>query len=155
MRAVVFINYSIAPFNVGHVGWGFEAQPGHFCYGAKEALGMQEVALPGYPNGVFVAQGSEPEMLAAMKTGNHPANGFFYNDYRYVEVASFNVDAATELARQCPHWGYTVVGNNCMDDVYRILKAYANGDGNILPRPRAHRRPVDFFRAIPSPVQHL
>jgi len=59
MRAVVFINYSIAPFNVGHVGWGFEAQPGHFCYGAKEALGMQEVALPGYPNGVFVAHGSE------------------------------------------------------------------------------------------------
>ncbi len=42
MRAVVFINYSIAPFNAGHVGWGFETEPGYFCYGAKEAVGMQE-----------------------------------------------------------------------------------------------------------------
>jgi len=155
MRAVVFINYSIAPFKVGHVGWGFETQPDYFCYGAKEAVGMQEIALPGYPNGAFVAVGSEPEMLAAMKTGNHPGNGFPYNDYKYVEVASFNVAAASDLARQCHHWGYTVVGNNCMDDVYRIIKAYANGDGNILPRPLAHPRPVDFFEAIPFPVQHL
>jgi hypothetical protein len=42
-----------------------------------------------------------------------------------------------------------------MDDVYRIIKAYANGDGNILPRPREYSRPVDFFHAIPSPVQRL
>jgi len=42
-----------------------------------------------------------------------------------------------------------------MDDVYRIIKAYANGDGNILPRPVAYPRPVDFFQAISSPVHHL
>ncbi len=155
MRAVVFINYSVAPFHVGHVGWGFETQPGHFCYGAKGAVGMQEIALPGYPNGAFVADGTEPEMLTAMRTGNHPGNGFIYNDYKYVEVAGCNVAAANDLARQCTLWGSTVVGNNCMDDVYRIIKAYANGDGNILPRPLSYPRPVDFFQAIPSPVQHL
>jgi len=70
-------------------------------------------------------------------------------------VARFSVAAASDLARQCHNWGYTVVGNNCMDDVYQIIKAYAQGDGNILPRPLAHPRPVDFFEAIPSPVQHL
>jgi len=155
MRAVVFINYSIAPFNVGHVGWGFETKPGYFCYGAKEAVGLQEIALPGHPNGAFVAVGTEQEMLAAMKTGNHPGNGFRYDDYKSIEVDSFDVVAASDLARQCHNWGYTVVGNNCMDDVYRIIKAYADGDGNILPRPLAHPRPVDFFAAILSPVQHL
>jgi hypothetical protein len=155
VRAVVFINYSIAPFHVGPVGWGFETQSGHFCYGAKEAVGMQETALPGYPNGAFVADGTEHEMLAAMKTGNHPGNGFPYGDYKYIEVANFNVAAARDLARQCPLWGYTVVGNNCMDDAYHIIKAYANGNGDILPRPREYSRPVDFFQAIPEPVQHL
>ena len=72
MRAVVFINYSIAPFNAGHVGWGFETQPDYFCYGAKEAVGMQEVALPGYANGAFVAVGTEPENAGRHEDWNPP-----------------------------------------------------------------------------------
>lgn len=150
MRAVVFINYEEVPGGAGHVGWGFETQPGTFCYGAKEAVGTIAV-ISGQYNGVFIEEGSEQQMLNAMKTGNHGGNRFPYDAYKYVEVAHPNPQEGLNLAHQSPNWGYALVGNNCMDDVFRIIKAYASNDDNVLPWPATHWLPVQFFDAIPTP----
>jgi hypothetical protein len=150
MKAYVFINKSM-PLNLGHVGWGFETSPGKFCFGAKEAVGT--ILIPvGQDNNVFVAYGSETTMLSTMK---RTVNNFVYHNYKVVEVSDTDPDAATALAEDSKTWGYFIGTNNCMDDVFKIIKCYARNDNNILPWPSTNWTPNGFFNAIKSTEQSL
>ncbi len=148
MRAYVFINKKL--LLVGHVGWGFETSPGQFCYGSKETTGTPAI-LPGYPNNVFVKNGSEASMLMTMKNGVI----FSYQYYKVIEVTNTNPNAAKKLANDTKKWGYFVAGNNCMDDVFKIIKCYACDNDKILPWPSTHYTPNEFFYYIKVVEQEL
>ena len=149
MKAYVFINKTI-PMNLGHVGWGFEIKPGHFCFGAKEVAGNLHVS-EGDNNYVFVRQGSEQQMLSTMKKGvRYP-----YHFCKAIEVPHTNPAAAMHMAEDSKKWGYFILGNNCMDDVFKIIKCYANGNDTVLPWPSTHPTPNHFFHDIPAPEMKL
>lgn len=153
MRAFVFINRDVVPLGAGHIGWGFETSPGRFCYGAKEMHGVGGITgvPPGGENHVFVARGTERQMLAAMRGGHPGGAGWPYHACKVLEVPDPDPEAAAALAEASKGWGYRLKGNNCMDDACRILTAYARGRP-LLPDPAepANWIPARWFARIPG-----
>jgi hypothetical protein len=134
---------------------GFEIAAGRFFYGGTEITGTI-VALPGQDNKWFGLEGNEAEMLNAMKTGSHQGGSrFVYHAYRYVNVPRPNPAAGRHMALESRNWGYTAIGNNCMDHTYRVITAYASGDGNLLPWPLTHPAPNNFYDSISAVSQPL
>ena len=158
MNVIVFVNRSVTPdFNtkfIGHVGWGFKLANGHFLYGSKEATpqefdGHFPGTIPnGEPNGVFIREASQQQMLKALAAGGAP-NGprFPYHQYKMLEAPNVYIDEAVAVANATPAGGYGLSGNNCMDDVFKIIKAYS-GDDKFLPWPSTHWFPNKFFDDI-------
>src|SRR4029077_7603517 len=160
-RAVIFINYKMVtlPGNPGHVSWGFEDSPGFFYFGGTEFnIDMAPPGIftsPGSPNAVFIAHGTEQQMLCAMQSGFHEGAGFTYDDYKMLSIKNTNSRAGLDMAQQSFGWGYSGAGNNCMDHCFRIIKAYAGNNDTVLPWPIANWYPKDFFGAIKAPLSHL
>lgn len=167
MNVIVFVNRIITPdFDtklIGHVGWGFQLQNGNFMFGSKEATPKEfEGHFPpgtipeGKPNGVFIQEHPLEQMLSAIKAGGNPQGPrFFYHQYKLLTAQNPNISDAIRVAQDSKNRGYGVAGNNCMDDVYKIITAYAGGDKNFLPWPSTHWLPNHFFDDINAPVQIL
>jgi hypothetical protein len=143
MKAYVFLNPFLAA-NYGHVGWGFELNNGQFCYGSKETATALKIDK-GCNNNVFVSYDSEANMLHQMNTKK---TSFTYQYYKFIEIQNSNPDAAEAMAEDSKNWGYGLSGNNCMDDVFKIIKCYAHGNDTVLPWPATHLAPNAFFGAI-------
>ncbi len=169
MNVIVFCNRTVTPdFGtkfLGHVGWGFQLANGHFLYGSKEASPMEfatqipnipGVIHQGNPNGVFVKEAGFDAMIRDIKAGGQ-ANGprFLYHEYKLLTAPKPHPDRAAKMAVESKGWGYGLAGNNCMDDVYKIITCYADGDENFLPWPITHPFPNHFFHDIPGPAQAL
>lgn len=169
MNVIVFCNRTITPdFGTklaGHVGWGFQLGNGNFLYGSKEAspeeFASQIPWIPGtihqgHPNGVFVKEAPFEDMIRDIKAGGRK-NGprFLYHEYKMLQAPKPCPDQAANLAHLSKRWGYGLVGNNCMDDVYKIITVYADGDRDFLPWPITHPMPNHFFHDIDAPAQTL
>ena len=166
MNVIVFVNRIVTPdFNtkfVGHVGWGFKLANGNFMYGSKEASPMEfannipffpGVIHKGNPNGVSVKEAALKDMLNSLETnGNNGALRFVYHQYKLLQAPNVSIDDAVSLALDSKNWGYGLTGNNCMDDVFKIIKAYASGDDTFLPWPSTHWFPNAFFDDINAEV---
>ena len=166
MNVIVFVNRIVTPdFNtkfVGHVGWGFKLANGNFMYGSKEASPMEfanqipffpGVIHKGNPNGVSVKEAALKDMLNSLETnGNNGALRFVYHQYKLLQAPNVSIDDAVSLALDSKNWGYGLTGNNCMDDVFKIIKAYASGDDTFLPWPSTHWFPNAFFDDIKAEV---
>ncbi len=158
-NALVFVNPSI-PMNAGHIGWGFKAGEGRYTYGSKEISGA--IAIPaGQPNGMFFKTANFEQMLQDMKMGGsqgpsrHPV--FRYMLYKQVFVPNANPGAAQAAAEAASRDGYGLVGNNCMDNAYRVLTAYGLHD-DVIPNPSFNPGqwiPNNWFNDIKAPAQAL
>ena len=149
MRAAVFINWGM-PMGMGHVGWGFEKVPGQFYFGAVEVTDSLIKGKGLGQNKLFNSYKPERDMLKAMKTGQHGGSGFIYHEYKYINVKNPDLAAPIKLIQATQKAGYGLIGNNCMDAVFNVIKAYANGDDKILPWPMTHWSPRSFYSDIPT-----
>lgn len=144
-NAYAFIDSDNA-LGAGHVGWGFSLNDGGTYY-----FGSTQNYWNGNPiNTVFVPPGgntdwwaktgSEREMLAAMRARS-------YNAYRVVDVPSPDPIAARHIADESKNWGFTGIGNNCLDHAYRVLEAFKTPG---MPWPLTHPFPNQWFGDFPG-----
>ncbi len=153
LRAAVFINWSV-PLCAGHVGWGFEASKGHFWFGAVE-LTSSICEWAASDTALFNEYATEKKMISKMKSGDHGGSGFTYHAFKYIDVRNPDVAEPLKVIAMARQNGYALLGNNCMDATFRVIKAYANGDDRILPWPSTHWAPRSFFAAIPAEERFL
>lgn len=162
--AMVFLNRTVTPdFGTkvfpGHVGWAFELDNGNMLYGSKETVpgegGEWNVPCvyevkPGRKNGVFIGEAKFPTILERLTRGRY-ADGprFDYHQYKLIQVRNPHVNHATTVAWETKKSGYCLLGNNCMDDTYKVLSAYAC-HGPALPNPSLNLLPSGWFDAIPG-----
>ena len=123
----------------GHVGWAFEVgSSGQWVFGSTDdnAAGDPYVP-PGQYNGAWSRSGSFSAGLAAFR-----ASSIGYTRYRCVSTPTSAVGAAVQQANAASGWGYTLIGNNCLDHTYRILTTYRGG---IMSPPSLTIIPDDAF----------
>ena len=161
-RAYIFINYKQAA-RFGHIGWGFSLDDGSVFFGSTDHLYRHKWwDLYGWIKYMFVppAQhtdwwaeiGSEASMLETMKAGHH----IRYHAYKIITVDHPSPDRARQAAESMKLAGWTVLGNNCIDQAYRIVQDF--GGAHQLPAPYgavAHLIPRKWFAAIESESRYL
>jgi len=154
---IVFQNRTVTLNNdlLGHSGWGIKLPDGNWLFGSKEATpnlfnGHFPGTIPnGKPNGVFIKKTDFQTMIQLLKRGGQADGPIFnYHEYKLLTFPSPNESAGIAAAEKSKGEGYGVIGNNCMDSVYRIITAYVRGDGNFLPWPSTHPFPNHFFDDI-------
>ncbi len=152
-KALVFIRPA-GGFGVGHVGWGYLDDRDHVPKdGASATLVAVDKWLVGSvdnplhrPYTPAIRQGyweteytGEPlEFMRAHR----------YEYYKMVPVDRADTDAALAEAEKVGHHPYELIGANCEDAVYKVLREY----GARLPSPRDIRdwEPNRWFRRIPG-----
>lgn len=141
--AYVFLKKDGAPLPpgcAGHVGWGFSMHKApsdlDAVFGATENPGGGAVVLPGQDIGYWDSRSDhEHQMAFLFKRRN-------YHAFKRAKVTVAYPDNAFAEARKQAGGGYTVIGNNCLDHTFRVLKAYGVQD---LPWPLTHPSPNDWF----------
>jgi hypothetical protein len=75
-----------------------------------------------------------------------------YDHYRSSSIQNPSICAAVQVAEGLYNAGYKIIGNNCLDAVYNVLKAYGAVFGGITPgnHPCPSGR-FGWFTALPSP----
>ena len=157
MKAIIFIRTGtprIGFVELGHVGWGFEVKPGVFNIGAVENAQGGAVNVPPSEKDQWSINTQNPYRPFGIGPSN-PTNGKRYPGYdmfKIIEVNTSNSTAALQMVQQIAQEAYQVIGNNCMDAVYRILKEY----GITLPKPSDDVYPMNWFsniNAVPYVLQ--
>ncbi|MBV9822224.1 MAG: hypothetical protein JO144_08270 [Actinobacteria bacterium] len=130
--------------DLGHVGYGFAIGNGEYTYGSVENTSGAPVVLPGADNGAWVSSGSEADMRAAMRQRG-------YDTYLTWNIGGTDPNAATAAANATFGEGYSVIGDNCEDAVYRVLSAY----GAQLPSPAGigNASPNSWWQALENATQ--
>ena len=161
-RAYIFINFKQAA-RFGHIGWGFQLDDQSVFYGSTDHLYHHRWwDLPGWikymnvpPHGHtdwWAEVGSEEVMLRTMKSGHH----IHYHAYKVITVEQPRPEPARESAQAMQTAGWCVVGNNCIDQTYRIMSDF--GGAHLLPAPYGmplHVVPRLWFAAINSECVNL
>lgn len=134
--AYVFVRRNAAILHAGHVGWGFQLEDGHFFCGATENPSGNALVLPGCNNGWWGKKVlSQEEMFTEMRAR-------MYDEYKWFEVINANPVQAYKAALATSKWGYTVLGNNCLDHTYAVLFAYKVKN---LPLKQFNVAPNDWY----------
>ena len=149
MRAIVYVRSStprIGFAEFGHVGWGFETQPRKFNIGSVENTKGGPVNVPAHKKDFWCINTMKPHFPFGVgpkdpvKKIRYPG----YDMFKEIEVPEPNVKAALAKVREVSREPYNLIGGNCMDATYKILKAY----GAPLPRPSDNWEPIKFFKKI-------
>ncbi|MFC4068940.1 hypothetical protein [Actinoplanes subglobosus] len=123
---------------LGHVGWGYRTScDGGYSFGSVENPNGSPILSAGSDNGFWRQDGGEADMLTAMK-----ARGYLSYKAITVSTASFDASPANTVAAAAAGRGYAVLGNNCADVVWDVLKAYGVPD---LPYLQVHPIPNDWY----------
>lgn len=147
-NAAVFINWMI-PVGMGHVGWGFRHNSSQWWYGGLETAGI--IIGKNKQNNTNNCLGTFDEMIKNMKGTNRPGcgrGGYPYHEYKLISVNQVNTKKALDMVAKIRGNGYGLHGNNCADAVFNVIKAYANGNDNILPWPAIYWAPRWWYCAI-------
>jgi Ricin-type beta-trefoil lectin domain. len=142
--AYVFLRYD-PPGPAGHTGWGIQLADGSWeggTFDGPEEGRIFNIKVPG-----AVEKGdnnyawrhhfaSEAQLRAYFGEGkiaeNPPYRVKGYDRYYKWQLrGTLNTAAAFSLESQSWDWGYGVLGNNCLDVTYKVLRAY----GWNLPAP--------------------
>ena len=134
MRALVFVHRSSC-FHIGHVGWAFEWHRGYFNAGAVENWRSLPINPPETMD-FWTAKTLDP--VAAMRR-------YEYDAYKIIEVPDAQPEAAWKTVCWVGQQRYIVVGRNCMDDTYDVLRAYGV---TTLPLPARSLLPNRWFDLI-------
>ncbi len=123
----------------GHVGWAFDVPGGsEWIYGSTDDDPAGDFNVPpGQNNGAWSASGNWNQVLSTFR--NSPIG---YNTYRCISTPTSAVGGALNIVHQIPGWGYNALGNNCLDDAYRVLNAYRGGE---MPAPPWAASPDDYY----------
>ncbi len=147
--AYVFLRANGAPLPLGcagHVGWGFLESSGRLYAGSIENESGRPIVMPGGDNGWWAAEFSSLDaMLDAVRQRQ-------YTFYKVAPIPNCNPPAARTLADAAKNWGYCALGNNCLDNVVRVLHAYAEAG---VPWDETHPSPNDWFAAFNGEVHNL
>jgi hypothetical protein len=140
INAAVFVRRSGAS-GLGHVGWAFAIDAATFDDGGVEnPLGTPYT--PPSEDGFWECQISA-EAFAA------PFVPLGYDHYKRLTAPH----PAPAVALQTVNWistqPYIVIGQNCEDDVYDVLRAFGVPD---LPAPVWDAIPNEWFGALPGPA---
>jgi hypothetical protein len=149
MKAIIFIRTGtprIGFVELGHVGWGFEVKPGIFNIGAVENAKGGAINVPPHEKDQWSLNTQNPYRPFGVGPTNSSNGKRFpgYDMFKIIEVNSPNPNAAIQMVQQIAQEPYQVIGNNCMDAVYRILKAY----GVSLSKPSDDIYPMNWFKNI-------
>ncbi|MBA3824144.1 MAG: hypothetical protein H0X24_09650 [Ktedonobacterales bacterium] len=141
LRAISFVRRAGA-YGAGHVGWAFEYRNGKFnCGSVENDLGMPVAAVV-----TMDFWTCNTFNLAAHMRERH------YDAYQIVEIATPHPQAAWEAVVWISRQPYLVLGRNCLDDVYDVMRAY--GVPN-LPVPEHEILPARWFELLPGDPQPL
>lgn len=144
----VFLRSDGAPLPTGcagHVGWGFELEPGRLMYGSTENQSGKPLVPPGGDNGYWALPGTLDTMRAAMRARN-------YESFRWAKVRNCNGPNARLAAEATAASGYRALGNNCLDHVWRIADAYGVAG---LPWLQTHPSPADWYAVFNGEAVNL
>ncbi len=137
MRAGAFVRRSGA-FGLGHVGWTFEFGNGSYSDGSVENQAGTPVSPPGQ-TGFWAEMVSDPDAPMKLK---------LYDAFKLFEIETGDLDQAQKTVAWIATQPYIVVGRNCMDDTYDVLRSY--GVPN-LPPPMLEITPNHWFDRL-TPV---
>ena len=129
-EALVFINFEQA-LRFGHVAWGFAVDDDEYFYGSTDhllkepmwylpALWRYSHVPPGGNVDFWCGRGPRDEMLAAMASGPH----IRYHACKSFLVETANVEAAVSQAKALEFGGWSLFGNNCVDQAAAVLVTY-------------------------------
>lgn len=137
MRAAVFVRTASA-FGFGHVGWAFDVSTvATDCGAVEDPLGMPSCD----PARMGFWQETVPDPIVPMTART-------YNDLKVLNIVNADPAAALSTALWVAQQTYTVIGRNCMDDVYDVLRSF--GVQN-LPPPVWNWAPDEFFNRVTAP----
>jgi hypothetical protein len=148
---VCIFNAPTGATNQGHVGWGFKTNATTYMFGATEK-GTMVGKLPAAQKGAWHAKNTKAKMLSEFKGKGHGHAAGYYKTYkcRTVPASVTNPDAAVKQMLLEEKKDYWLFGENCMNNAYRILKAYGTPD---LPAPDKITRwaPNWWYGALATP----
>ncbi len=131
MRCAAFVRYGGAS-GFGHVGWAFDYSTSEINAGSVEnptGSPTSEAEKMGYWN----ESCADPVPLMRSKG---------YDALKYVNLPQGNPESAYTTAKWVGTQAYKVLGRNCLDDVYDVLRSYGVKD---LPAPSHTLAPNDWF----------
>lgn len=132
---------------LGHVAWGFEYPNGEWLIGAVEGPEWK-----GGLNGFWAVK--KPNLRSVLTYFAHmKTQGAEYNCYKLLTVTPetpVNFRYADQMVRWVSEQKYELLGRNCMNSAYDILRALCNGKYNFtdLPYPNTNSIPNGWFNAI-------
>jgi hypothetical protein len=129
--ALVFLRRSAA-HGIGHVGWAFAEDMEMFLAGAVENPHGTVVTAPA-DMGFWIIRTQDP--INPMRTRR-------YNEFKVLDVTQGDPSYARHVAAWVRQQPYKVIGCNCMDAAYDILRAYG---ASKLPPPAHYWEPDHWF----------
>jgi hypothetical protein len=139
--AYLFMRYN-PPMPAGHVGWGIQLADGSWEGGTMDGAetGAVQLLIWNLSTPGAVAKGDNNYAWRHHFATEQALRDFFlhgnvtdttstnnhYDRYWKVQLSGgvINTAAVFSLESQSWDWGYGVLGNNCMDITYKILRAY-------------------------------
>jgi hypothetical protein len=131
MRAGVVVRYAGA-HDLGHVGWAFDLSSDEANAGAVENPGGTERSTP-------ATMGFWQESLADPMPCIRQHS---YNDVKVIDLPKGDAVAAYGVVKWIGTQPYDVLGRNCLDDVYDVMRTYGVAD---LPLPSHDLLPNEWF----------
>lgn len=138
LRAAIFIHRSLA-FGAGHVGWAFELRNGMFNVGSVENCAGTPWSLPDRMD-FWTVDTFEPVRHMRQRS---------YDAFKMLQVDTPNPEDAWQTMMWMSRQPYVVLGRNCLDDVYDVLRAYGVSP---LPIPTTQLLPNRWFDSFPGQV---
>lgn len=131
MRAAAFVRFPAAD-GLGHLGWAFDYSDARANAGAVED-----------PQGAMTvgptAMGYWDEFLTNPVSA---MTAMGYSALKYVDLQKANPVAAYRVAKWIGTQPYNLIGRNCLDDTYDVLRAYGVPE---LPLPSHELSPDLWF----------
>jgi hypothetical protein len=133
-KAVVFLRRSGAD-GIGHVGWAFDNGDGTFTAGSIENPHHSLYTNP-RDMGFWVARAHDPIV---------PMRDRRYHEFKVIDLAQGELKTALRVVKWVSRQPYEVVGHNCMNATYDVLRAYGV---ERLPVPAHHWEPNHWFDRV-------
>jgi hypothetical protein len=135
-RAIVFLRRHAA-HGIGHVGWAFADGADTFNAGAVENP-RGTLHTPPAEMGFWTLRTRDPA---------EPMRARRYDEFKVIDVEQADPTFARRVVAWVRQQPYDVVGCNCMDVTYDVLRAYGVPH---LPVPAHHWEPNHWFDHVPG-----
>jgi hypothetical protein len=133
-KAVVFLRRSGAD-GIGHVGWAFDNGDGTFTAGSIENPHHSLHTNP-HAMGFWIVRAHDPII---------PMRERRYNEFKVIDLGQGDLNAAIRVVKWVSRQPYEIIGHNCMNATYDVLRAYGV---DRLPVPAHHWEPNHWFDRV-------